>query len=137
MVLKVWLWHRDQELALLTAKVPRTYLEDAAPAIAAACSHQPALLELVAANLLMGNLSPHPFVRAVGDALLRAPAGKADRGGYIAYVVTKVILHSLTLAQQEALVKLAVLPTSFTLEAASVVRPLCVWHSTDQSGCRA
>ena len=103
--------------------MPRTYLEDAAPAIAAACSHQPALLELVAANLLMGNLSPHPFVREVGDALLHAPTGRADRGSYVAYVVTKNILHSLAPAQQEALVKLGVLPTSFTLEAASVVWP--------------
>lgn len=114
--------NREEELALLTLKSPRDYLEDAAPAIAAACSRQPALLELVGANLLMGSLTPHPFVQAVGDYLLQNPESKVPKANnHVAFVVTKTLLESLASAEQEALIKLNVLPDSFTLEAATVV----------------
>lgn len=108
---------------MLNAKVPADYLQDAAPAITAACSHQPALLELVAANLVMGNLEPHPFVCFVSESLLQSSAlsHRGDKGSVrVAHIVTRAILQSLTDEQQIALIKLAVLPISFSLEAASV-----------------
>ena len=107
---------------LLTTRVAGDYLDDAAPAIAAACSRQPALLELVGANLVMGTLNPHPFVQAVGDTLLQQPETKVLKASnHVACVVTNTILASLATAEQEALIKLGVLPTCFALEAASVV----------------
>ena len=53
-----WRPCRAEEVAFLAANVRADYMGDAAPAVAAACSHQPALLHLAAANLQRGTIFP-------------------------------------------------------------------------------
>ena len=98
-------------------------VKDVIPAVAVACGHQTALLELVAANLHRKVTAPQDFIQAVGDSLLQpAETEKSKACTRVAAVVTRIVLKMLDQAQQKALVKLSVLPNTFTLQAASVVR---------------